>query len=144
MRLAIPVADIKVLWTTSPIMISGVHSGCHYSSVTYLSLFNALFRLTISKYDDSHYWPFVRGIYRWLIDSPHQGPLKRFPYYGDVTILTVYSVCTYPQVYDSSVLSSLPHTDTCNPSVQPPPHRNLRSHTASPHNLSGTKITWIS
>ena len=28
-----------------------------------------------------HYWPFVRGIHQWLVDSPHKGPVtwKAFP-----------------------------------------------------------------
>ena len=34
-----------------------------------------------------HYWPFVRGIHQWPVDSPHKGPvmLKAFPCY-DVII----------------------------------------------------------
>ena len=24
---------------------------------------------------DAHYWPFVRGIHQWLVDSPHKGPV---------------------------------------------------------------------
>ena len=28
-----------------------------------------------SKRVPQHYWPFVRGIHRWSVDSPHQGPV---------------------------------------------------------------------
>ena len=33
------------------------------------------------KYQSQHYWPFVRGIHQWLVDSPHKGPVnqKAFP-----------------------------------------------------------------
>ena len=31
-----------------------------------------------------HYWPFVRGVHRWPVDSPHKGPVmwEAFPYPG--------------------------------------------------------------
>ena len=28
-----------------------------------------------------HYWPFVRGIHRSPVDSPHKGPFMRYFYY---------------------------------------------------------------
>ena len=44
-------------------------------------LFNCLFRLALKKCQSPHYWPFVRGIHQWLVDSPHKGPVtwKAFP-----------------------------------------------------------------
>ena len=50
-------------------------------------LFNSLFRLTTKKHQSSHYCPFVRGIHRWPVDSPHKGPVtpKMFPF-GDIII----------------------------------------------------------
>ena len=35
-----------------------------------------------------HYWPFVMGIHRWPMDSPHKGPvmLKAFPYHEDIML----------------------------------------------------------
>ena len=39
----------------------------------------------------SHYWSFVRGIYRWSLDSPHKGPVmqKAFACH-DVVMNTLY------------------------------------------------------
>ena len=34
-----------------------------------------LFRLTTTKIKAFNYWPFVRGIHRWLVDSPHTGQI---------------------------------------------------------------------
>ena len=38
-----------------------------------------------------HYWPFVRRIQWWLLDSPHKGPLmqKSFPYHDVIMYHTV-------------------------------------------------------
>ena len=40
-------------------------------------LFNSLFRLTTGDIKGPRYWPFVRGIHRWPVDSPHTGPVTR-------------------------------------------------------------------
>ena len=46
-------------------------------------LVNNLFRLTSKKHKILHYWPIVRGIHWWPMDSPHKGPVTRetFPYH---------------------------------------------------------------
>ena len=55
------------------------------------SFFSRLYRLTSKKTSQSRcYWPFVRGIYRWRVDSPHKGPVKWKPFpFGD-DIMTYY------------------------------------------------------
>ena len=35
------------------------------------------------------YWPFVRGIHRWPVDSPHKGPVTTQTF--DVTLLLVWT-----------------------------------------------------
>ena len=40
-----------------------------------ICLFNSFFRLTRNKMKGIHYWPFVREIHQWLVDSPHKGPV---------------------------------------------------------------------
>ena len=40
-------------------------------------LFNNLNGLTTEKHQSRHYRPFVRGIYRWPVNSPHKGPVTR-------------------------------------------------------------------
>ena len=46
-------------------------------------LFNSLFRLTSSKYENQYYWPFVSGIHWWLVVSSHKGPVaqKEVPFH---------------------------------------------------------------
>ena len=43
--------------------------------------FNCLFKILCGpiseKHQSSHYWPFVRGIHRWPVNSPHKGPVTR-------------------------------------------------------------------
>ena len=38
------------------------------------------------------YWPFVRGIHRWLVDSPHKGPVmqKTVPYHDGTMMHRLY------------------------------------------------------
>ena len=38
-------------------------------------LFNRLFGPTSKKHQSPRYWPFVRGIHRWPVNSPHKGPV---------------------------------------------------------------------
>ena len=54
----------------------------HSSAVTW-----ALRRLK-SPTTRPHYWPYVRGIHRWPVDSPHNGPVvrKAFPCHGAIPI----------------------------------------------------------
>ena len=40
-------------------------------------LFSSLFRLTSNKHQGLCYWPFVRGIHQWPVDSPPNGPVMR-------------------------------------------------------------------
>ena len=47
-----------------------------------------------------HYWPFVKGIHRWPVDSPHKGSVKReaFPCYNVILLKEKYSH-TYKYVW---------------------------------------------
>ena len=40
-------------------------------------LFHSLCEPTSKKHQNPHYWPFVRAIHRWLVNSPHKGPVTR-------------------------------------------------------------------
>ena len=40
-------------------------------------LFNSLCRFTSNKHRSPYYWPFVRGIPRWPVNSPHKEPVTR-------------------------------------------------------------------
>ena len=40
-------------------------------------LFNSLCGPTLKKNQSLHYWPFVTGIHRWPVNSPHKGPVTR-------------------------------------------------------------------
>ena len=40
-------------------------------------LFNSLSGPISNKYQSTLYWPFVRGIHRWPVNSPHKGPVTR-------------------------------------------------------------------
>ena len=40
-------------------------------------LCNSLCGLTSKKHQSPYYWPFVRGIHRWPVNSPHKGPVTR-------------------------------------------------------------------
>ena len=40
-------------------------------------LFNRLCGPTPKNHSSPHYWPFVMGIHRWLMNSPHKGPVTR-------------------------------------------------------------------
>ena len=65
-----------------PHLINEIDS-THYDDVTWTSyslkspiidcLFNRLYGPTSKKHP--HYWPFVRGIHRWPVNSPHKGPV---------------------------------------------------------------------
>ena len=60
----------------------------HDSNHRYLvCLFNSFF--WVATKGTSHYWPFVRGIHRSSVNSPHKGPVmvKAFPWYA-VIIMT--------------------------------------------------------
>ena len=54
--------------------------GCHvvsnYRSI-YFFLFNSLCGPTLKKHQSAHCWPFVRGIHRWPVNSPHKRPVTR-------------------------------------------------------------------
>ena len=72
----------------------------HYSGVTWASchlksqatrLFNSLFRLKTNKHQNPRYWPFVKGIYQWLVVSLKKGQYSRKRFYA--ITLKVYSPC---------------------------------------------------
>ena len=39
--------------------------------------FDCLFNSLSKKHQSLHYWPFARGIHRWLANSPHKGPVTK-------------------------------------------------------------------
>ena len=41
--------------------------------VVYRRSFDSLFNSSSKKHQSPHYWPFVRGIHRWPVNSPHKG-----------------------------------------------------------------------
>ena len=51
--------------------------------------FNILFGLTSKKHQKSNHWSFVKGIHRWPVISPHEGPVMRkaFPYHDVIMLL---------------------------------------------------------
>ena len=54
------------------------------ASIVYLTVFHAEIKENMKA---PHYWPFVRGIHRWLVDSPHKGPVTRKMFPFDEVIL---------------------------------------------------------
>ena len=53
-----------------------------------------------TKYDikDPHNWPFVRGIHRWPVDSPHKGAVtrKKFPRHDIIVFFSGMYECIPP------------------------------------------------
>ena len=58
-------------------------------------LFNSLFWVTSKKTSVPCYEPFVRGIHRSPVDSPHKGPATRKPFPCDNIIMTAHLHCAY-------------------------------------------------
>ena len=58
--------------------------------------FNSLCGLTSKKHQIPHYWPFVRGIHGWLVNSLHKGPAtqKKLPFDGVIMNTTWVSGIT--------------------------------------------------
>ena len=52
----------------------------HYDVVSnngaFSCLLNSLCRPSSQKLQNPPYWPIVRGIHQWLVNSPHKGPVK--------------------------------------------------------------------
>ena len=65
--------------------VKGYLDRCHYSDVIMSLLVSqitldstlCLFRLISKKHQSPRYWPFVKGIHRWPVDSPHKEPVTR-------------------------------------------------------------------
>ena len=55
-------------------------------------LFHNLWGPTSKKHQNPLYWSFVRGIHRWLGDSPHKGPVTRKKLPFDDVIMLLYNV----------------------------------------------------
>ena len=51
-------------------------------------LFNSLCRSSSNKHQSRHYWPFVRGIHRWPVNSRHKWPVTRKMIPSDDVIMT--------------------------------------------------------
>ena len=80
----------EALWACVCMGRRSSRSLIHFSDMTWASnhwqlncLFNSSFQPTMENIKAPHYWPFVRGIHQWLVDSPHKGPVmwKAFPYH---------------------------------------------------------------
>ena len=50
-------------------------------TIVYLTVYSGADQINIK---DLRYWPFVRGIHRWPVNSPHKWPVtqKTFPFDG--------------------------------------------------------------
>ena len=76
----------RSIWTTTVNTHTDL-TGYHYDDVTWPScslnsqsfdcMFNNSCVPTSKKLQSPRYWPFVRGIHRWTVNSPHKGPLSR-------------------------------------------------------------------
>ena len=58
-------------------VISYEHHGSIKSLVTALFVQQLVKTNIKGNINALHYWPFVGGIHRWLVDSPHKGPVIR-------------------------------------------------------------------
>ena len=58
-------------------------------------LFNSLISLMKRYSKVPHYWPFVRGMHRWPMHSPHKGPVMRKAFPDVITGCS--SLMQYPQ-----------------------------------------------
>ena len=100
------------IWST------GYAAGYHYDDVTWTSwvsnhrsfhcLFNSLCGPTSKKHQSPRYWPFVRGIHRWPVNSPHRGPVthKKLPF-DDVTMTMQGSSPSYGCQMACSIVKNL-------------------------------------
>ena len=74
---------------------------CHVVSnhLSFCCLFNSLCGPTSKKYQCPHYWPFVSGIHRWPVNSPHKGPETwiKLPFGGIIMIIKLHNM--FPSVY---------------------------------------------
>ena len=63
-------------------------------------LFNIFFTNKKRNIKARHDWPFVRGIHRWPVDSPHKGPVMRkaCPWHDTVMFLSVMFLFAQPFV----------------------------------------------
>ena len=57
-------------------------------------LFNSLCGPTSKKHQSLHYWPFVRGIHRWPVNSPRKGPVTRKNLLFDDVIMSLHHYVT--------------------------------------------------
>ena len=67
-------------------LITPTSNGRHLNSPA-PRLSNCLFQADIKgNVKAPHHWPFVKGIHRWLVDSPHKAPVMRkvFPFHDDI------------------------------------------------------------
>ena len=57
-------------------------------------LFNSLCGHPWKKHQSPYYWPFLRGIHRWPVNSPHQRPVARKKLPFDDVIMSMPDTCT--------------------------------------------------
>ena len=86
-----------------------------------------------------HYWPFVRGIHRWPVNSPHKGRGTRsFDVFFDLRLNKWLSKQWWCWWFETKSRSLWRHrNDCCNIGCPSKTHLKLRSHEISfVHNLS--------
>ena len=66
-------------------------------------LFNSLCAPTSKRHQSPHYWPFVRGIHRWPVNSPHKGPVtrKKLPFDDVIMVCTISATQNSLYLYHS-------------------------------------------
>ena len=97
------------LWCV-PLASQLAYFGIHYNDVIMGTMASQITSLTIAystvysgadqrKHQSSVSLPFVRGIHRWPVNSPHKWPVtrKRFPF--DDVIMTCFSICLRCQYF---------------------------------------------
>ena len=117
-------------------------------------LFNSLCRPTSKKHQILHCWPFVRGIHRWPVNSPHKGPVmrKKLPFDMLIEILPSYcsAVCDIMLYWDCikmapdctkqcqyNIINFLPNTQNGHPAAQPKLWSRF-------HYWRGIQLNWLS
>ena len=110
-------------------------------------LLNRLFRRRSKKNQSSASLAFVWGIHRWLVNSPHKGPVTRKMFPFDDVIMNLLTTpvrfCRYKRVTGTQIWGMSPSDHCCchySGTSQSFPVLHL---TWSSSNLQGAEVTWI-
>ena len=89
-------------FTTSPLQQRHIGHHCVSNHRQLECLFNSVFRLSLNIRITG---PFIRGIRRWSVDSPHKGPVKCRKRFHDIT----FFMTDIQLVNSSAVVKTLTH-----------------------------------